>query len=762
MEKVLYGDEALQVINRELRSSLKARQLLGPFKEHFTEQAETFLHGGQIRLARVFVVPHQDTIAVIDAVSRYWERFFSASIHTGLPSWMPIIECVLAQGPSRPLVAKVLQASGPSHVTAFYRGQLMARVTPLLLVSLALLDGATMHMSQTHQKDVVLRLVGFRSGTYPLDVDYQGFLQTGQSWHNPNDLLPSSDIQQAIRLCGFSGLEDEIHTLGFLQQQMMTLPVATQYMRLAMQAYEVAFIGFDSKSVLVPFPSSNSEANSRPNLQQRQKNRQDEEDLDIDAISPCETDQKCQHLLEEAMGALRELMSSEYFTFLLSVFLYTDDARALQGRASGRDRLGSKGSMGSNIKLRTRVQREINPFGDVDRFAIGVIADNRCAMRVHRPVPSQTGNDSVRLLPLAESVGGRPIYIIAYGTFFLFFLLVALARNIQTVFVARFLCGAAGSVGATMVEGTLSDIWTRGEPHLIGPFGCAGLPDLQSRDLALCQAEEGAAKRKAHPGWHGQEDQSFALDLARQTAEGSVPLVFAQYVIAQGPSFVGMAIDALIGFAIHLIYVQRSKRQAGSTPETRLGEATGFFFYAWTGLPQLPWIVPQIASACITVRRYSVYACILIHLSECYGLYTSSALAAQSFLRNVFATTFPLFAADMYRKLTYRWASTLLCFLAATLALFPFLLVRYGNALRERSPFATKQILAQLPVSTAHRRSLAATERSEISVPLPIRALLELLIVRSCNDDMDKFFDVLKCLQRRACLEDDPEEGCLL
>lgn len=49
----------------------------------------------------------------------------------------------------------------------------------------------------------------------------------------------------------------------------------------------------------------------------------------------------------------------------------------------------------------------------------------------------------------------------------------------------------------------------------------------------------------------------------------------------------------------------------------------------------------------------------------------------------------------VYRKLTYRWASTLLGFLAAALALFPFLLVRYGAALRDRSPFATKQILAQ-------------------------------------------------------------------
>jgi len=33
------------------------------------------------------------------------------------------------------------------------------------------------------------------------------------------------------------------------------------------------------------------------------------------------------------------------------------------------------------------------------------------------------------------------------------------AANVQTVIVARFLQGAAGSTGATMVGGTIADIW---------------------------------------------------------------------------------------------------------------------------------------------------------------------------------------------------------------------------------------------------------------------------------------------------------------
>lgn len=34
------------------------------------------------------------------------------------------------------------------------------------------------------------------------------------------------------------------------------------------------------------------------------------------------------------------------------------------------------------------------------------------------------------------------------------------AKNIQTVIVGRFLQGAAGSTGSTMVGGTIADIWS--------------------------------------------------------------------------------------------------------------------------------------------------------------------------------------------------------------------------------------------------------------------------------------------------------------
>ena len=44
------------------------------------------------------------------------------------------------------------------------------------------------------------------------------------------------------------------------------------------------------------------------------------------------------------------------------------------------------------------------------------------------------------------------------------------AHNIQTVIVARFLQGAFGSTAATMVGGTIADIWSTKEYVFFNPY----------------------------------------------------------------------------------------------------------------------------------------------------------------------------------------------------------------------------------------------------------------------------------------------------
>lgn len=105
-----------------------------------------------------------------------------------------------------------------------------------------------------------------------------------------------------------------------------------------------------------------------------------------------------------------------------------------------------------------------------------------------------------------------------------------------------------------------------------------------------------------------------------------------------------------------------------STPEGRLLFACvesvlmpiGLFWFGWTSFPSVPWIVPTIAVGCATMGIFSIYLATFNYLADTYHRYASSAIAAQSFCRNVLAGVFPLVAEQMFRNLGYPGASSLL------------------------------------------------------------------------------------------------------
>ncbi|KAI0321592.1 major facilitator superfamily domain-containing protein [Amylostereum chailletii] len=77
--------------------------------------------------------------------------------------------------------------------------------------------------------------------------------------------------------------------------------------------------------------------------------------------------------------------------------------------------------------------------------------------------------------PFSEELGRLPLYMVSALGFLLWQVMIAAATNIQTVIVGRFLLGAFGSTGSTMVGGSLADIWRpheRGFPMSIFAF-CA-------------------------------------------------------------------------------------------------------------------------------------------------------------------------------------------------------------------------------------------------------------------------------------------------
>lgn len=73
---------------------------------------------------------------------------------------------------------------------------------------------------------------------------------------------------------------------------------------------------------------------------------------------------------------------------------------------------------------------------------------------------------------------------------------------------------------------------------------------------------------------------------------------------------------------------------------------------------------------------------------DSYQTYSASALAGVILVRNIVGAGFPLFATQMYNKLDYEWASSLLGFIAILLVPIPFIFFYRGEIIRLRSPWA--------------------------------------------------------------------------
>lgn len=176
-------------------------------------------------------------------------------------------------------------------------------------------------------------------------------------------------------------------------------------------------------------------------------------------------------------------------------------------------------------------------------------------------------------------------------------------------------------------------------------------------------------------------------------------------VIGVGLSFLGIVVGISIGPATNLWqerYYQRRIRAAGGAniPEARAQLAQvaavtfpiSLFIFAWTSYPWLPWIAPIIASALWGWSFYTLILFTYTYVEDSYGVFSASALAGIGLVRNAAGAGFPLFARQMFVNEGYQWAGTILAFLAVVLVPIPFILIRYGERLRRRSPWASKII----------------------------------------------------------------------
>ena len=184
----------------------------------------------------------------------------------------------------------------------------------------------------------------------------------------------------------------------------------------------------------------------------------------------------------------------------------------------------------------------------------------------------------------------------------------------------------------------------------------------------------------------------------------SIPLVFSTnhgFTLQEtGAVFAAMCVGAALSTLLS-IYQEKVARHYGkmsSTPEGRLYFSCiesalmpiGLFWFGWTSFPSLHWILPALAIGCATMGVFSIYLAVFNYLVDTYHRYASSALAAQSFCRNMLGGIFPLIADQMFNRMTYQGASSFLGGVGALLTLVPWVLVFFGPRIRARSKFASE------------------------------------------------------------------------
>ncbi|KAJ5621126.1 hypothetical protein N7510_005110 [Penicillium lagena] len=392
----------------------------------------------------------------------------------------------------------------------------------------------------------------------------------------------------------------------------------------------------------------------------------------------------------------------------------------------------------------------------------------------------------VLLAPLSEYFGRQPVYVVSWFFLFIFQLPIALAPNIGTILVCRFIGGCAGGAPLTNTGGSISDLWVRNESG--GPMAVYGLSSTfgppmalvvtgyiglnagwrmifwvlmamtggiwillvltvpETRHTIILQKKARRVRKQMqkenlrssesttdmHTGNSKSLHKLFAITLTRPFRflftepittfsaiyngflyglvylfNEAIPLVFGPpkghpfNTGQQGLVFLGLAIGPLIAFCFYPLqeryYLRRvSENDGKGVPEARMWMARGgamlipisLFWFGWTSYRSVHWIVPIIASSLFGAGIYIVILSILNYVVDSYQTYSASALAGVILVRNIVGAGFPLFATQMYEKLDYEWASSLLGFISILLVPIPFIFFYKGKAIRLRSPWA--------------------------------------------------------------------------
>ncbi|THH29519.1 hypothetical protein EUX98_g4679 [Antrodiella citrinella] len=329
----------------------------------------------------------------------------------------------------------------------------------------------------------------------------------------------------------------------------------------------------------------------------------------------------------------------------------------------------------------------------------------------------------------SEEFGRHPLYVVTIVCFALMHLMVALAKNIQTVLIARFLAGAFGSTGSTMVGGTIADIWQPYERGL--PMAIFSVAALGGTGLGPVAA--GWVEMNPHLEWRWiqwihmiltgalalaivffmRETRSAVLltRIARKTRQKTgdhryrarvederASLKTLIYISCTRPLYllvtepVVASFSLWVGFAWGILYVMIESI-------TPVFKNLHDFNTGETGTVYITFFIGSLLGIATDRYQETLYRKnVAIRGPEArlyHAMFAAILFPAAMFIYawwNLSGMAFPLFTQQMYAALSYKWANTLFALLATLMIPIPYILFKWGPRIRAKSKFASQVV----------------------------------------------------------------------
>ncbi|GAA5943153.1 MFS transporter [Sporobolomyces koalae] len=184
----------------------------------------------------------------------------------------------------------------------------------------------------------------------------------------------------------------------------------------------------------------------------------------------------------------------------------------------------------------------------------------------------------------------------------------------------------------------------------------------------------------------------------------AIPIVFGQeHGLNAGKTglvFLALLMGGVFAVVLYILYFNKkymakhhAMKPKNVPPEERLIPlfysapllAVAFFWFGFTSYPSISVWSPILAIGLLGICILYTFLGGFNYIIDCYLWNAASALSANTVMRSAFGAGFPLFANQMYAKLSTPGASGLLGGLAIVFIPVPYVLYKYGRKIRSLS-----------------------------------------------------------------------------